>query len=103
MIRRLATLFAAALASALLSAAPNAQTNPDEAADAPFAITVRGDELSALLEEVNAELPPWERMPQIFVTREEWGISNGLLTPTMKLKRQLVQTKYAPQIEAMYR
>ena len=50
MIRRLATLFAAALASALLSAAPNAQTNPDEAADAPVAITVRGDELGALLE-----------------------------------------------------
>lgn len=50
MIRRLAALFAALLIPASLIAAPNAQTNPDEAADTPVAITVRGDELGALLE-----------------------------------------------------
>lgn len=57
-------------------------------------------QLSALLEEVNAELPPWERMPQIFVTREEWGISNGLLTPTMKLRRKQIEQRFRPWVEA---
>ena len=57
-------------------------------------------QLSALLEEVNAELPPWERMPQIFVTREEWGIPNGLLTPTMKLRRKQIEQRFRPWVEA---
>lgn len=57
-------------------------------------------QLSALLEEVNAELPPWERMPQIFVTREEWGISNGLLTPTMKLRRKQIEQRFRSWVEA---
>ncbi len=57
-------------------------------------------QLSALLEEVNAELPPWERMSQIFVTLEEWGIPNGLLTPTMKLRRKQIEQRFRPWVEA---
>ena len=50
MVRRFAALFAALLIPAALAAAPAPQTNPDEAASAPVALTVRGDELGALLE-----------------------------------------------------
>jgi long-chain acyl-CoA synthetase len=32
-----------------------------------------------------------------------WTIDNGLLTPTMKLKREQIFTRYAGHIEEMYR
>ena len=54
--------------------------------------------LQQLLEEVNSELPPWEKVAQVFVT-PEWLIENGLLTPTMKLKRKQIETMYRPQVE----
>ncbi len=53
MFRRIAALAAALLIPAALAATPApavSDTNPDEAARAPVAITVRGDELGALLE-----------------------------------------------------
>jgi long-chain acyl-CoA synthetase len=56
-------------------------------------------QLGVLLDEVNAELPAWERMPQVFVTREEWSIANGLLTPTMKLRRKQIEARYRPWVE----
>jgi long-chain acyl-CoA synthetase len=54
--------------------------------------------LQQLLDEVNSELPAWEKVAQVFVT-PEWLIENGLLTPTMKLKRKQIETKYRPQVE----
>ena len=57
-------------------------------------------QLSALLDQINAELPAWERIPQVFVTREEWSIANGLLTPTMKLRRKQIEQRYRPWVEA---
>lgn len=52
MIRRFTALLVALLIPVGLAAdpAPRPETNPDEAADAPIALTVRGDELGALLE-----------------------------------------------------
>jgi long-subunit acyl-CoA synthetase (AMP-forming) len=36
---------------------------------------------------------------QIFVTRDDWAIDNGLLTPTMKLKRRPLEERYRPEAE----
>jgi long-chain acyl-CoA synthetase len=47
--------------------------------------------LNTLLEQINGELPAWERLAQLFVARNEWSIGNGLLTPTMKLKRKRIE------------
>ncbi|MBE9537565.1 MAG: AMP-binding protein [Proteobacteria bacterium] len=56
------------------------------------------DKLSALLQEVNEELPAWEKVAQVFIT-PEWLIENGLLTPTMKLKRKYIEKLYRANVE----
>ena len=48
------------------------------------------EELLALLSDVNDEVPPYEAVSKIFVV-PEWTIENTLLTPTMKLKRNMIE------------
>ncbi len=56
-------------------------------------------ELERLLDEINTEVPAYERIQQIIIT-PEWTIENGLLTPTMKLKRNQIVDAYRQQAEA---
>ena len=44
-----------------------------------------------------------EQIKKFFLLDTQLPAEDEELTPTMKLKRKLVQTKYAQQIEAMYR
>lgn len=39
----------------------------------------------------------------VTLTREAWNIENGLMTPTLKLKRNNLMVRYESAIEAMYR
>ncbi len=55
-------------------------------------------ELDVLLQEINAELPAYERISNIFIT-DEWTIENTLLTPTMKLKRKQIEDHYRDRIQ----
>ena len=57
--------------------------------------------LALALEKINADLPPFERVSQIFITPHEWSIDNGLLTPTMKLKRRAILDHFAASIEPL--
>ena len=57
-------------------------------------------QLTEFLNTLNADLPPYERVPQVFVTRDEWTIAAGLLTPTLKLKRKSVEAHYRPWVES---
>jgi long-subunit acyl-CoA synthetase (AMP-forming) len=58
-------------------------------------------ELAALHQQVNAQVEEWERLAcLVVVTRDEWQIENGFLTPTMKLKRSVVDDHYGPQLPA---
>lgn len=54
-------------------------------------------ELESLLDEINAEVPPYERVGHLFVT-DEWTIENALLTPTMKLKRKQIEDHYRDRV-----
>ncbi|MCE5291715.1 MAG: AMP-binding protein [Nocardiaceae bacterium] len=55
-------------------------------------------ELGALREEVNATLPPHEHLSKIIIVHDQWTMDNGMLTPTMKIKRAVVEKFYAPKI-----
>jgi long-chain acyl-CoA synthetase len=59
--------------------------------------------LSGLRDEINAALDPHERLQAIVIARESWTVENGLLTPTMKLKRSAIEAIYAPYVEEWYR
>ena len=52
-------------------------------------------ELGATLEALNVELEPHQRLSQLIVVAEGWEVDNGLLTPTLKLKRDAIEERYA--------
>ena len=47
--------------------------------------------------------PGYALVRKVAVAREKWTIDNGLMTPTLKLKRNLIFQKYAPAIDDMYK
>ena len=56
-------------------------------------------ELARLLDDVNASLASHERLRLLVVAREPWSVENGLLTPTMKIKRSRIEAAMAPHLE----
>lgn len=59
-------------------------------------------ELNAHLSVVNKELASFEQVKKIAILSEEFSIDNGLLTPTLKVRRARVVEQFAEQIEALY-
>lgn len=43
-----------------------------------------------------------QRVQMVCILGEDFTIDNGMLTPTLKLKRKEALVRYAPQIESMY-
>ncbi|MEM9303270.1 MAG: AMP-binding protein [Pseudomonadota bacterium] len=50
--------------------------------------------LADTLKLVNEQLESHERLSRLIVVEEEWSVENGLLTPTMKLKRDQIEGRY---------
>lgn len=78
--------------------------------DVPFgnyASLTRSPEVQALiqadLDRVNKKFARVEQIKKFFLLENQLTAEDEELTPTMKLKRKLVEKKYAAQIEAMYR
>ncbi len=59
----------------------------------------------ALLQRMQYQLrdfPGYAKIRHVHVVHEPWSVDNGMLTPTMKLKRPVIAQHYANAIEAMY-
>ncbi|WP_286262132.1 AMP-binding protein [Thalassotalea atypica] len=56
-------------------------------------------ELFQTLTEVNGTLERHQQLDYLLVCKEQWTIENGLLTPTMKIKRSSIEEKYEPLIQ----
>ena len=54
--------------------------------------------LIAEMEAVNATLEPHEAIGKIVVVKDLWTIENGLMTPTMKVKRNEIDKRYGALI-----
>jgi long-chain acyl-CoA synthetase len=57
----------------------------------------------AIVAKVNGSLAPYENIKRIAVVAEEWSVEGAELTPSMKLKRRVVEKKYEAEIAAFYR
>jgi long-chain acyl-CoA synthetase len=55
-----------------------------------------------IVDKVNMGLPPYESMKRMSLVREEWSVEDGTLTPSMKLKRRVVEQRYAREIGEFY-
>jgi long-chain acyl-CoA synthetase len=78
--------------------------------DVPFsnyASLTRSPEVQQLIQDVidatNKKFARVEQIKKFWLLDTQLTAEDEELTPTMKLKRKLVQQKYAEQIEAMYR
>ena len=54
------------------------------------------------IDKINEEFGDWERIKKFELTPEIWSIENGLLTPTMKLKRKSILKKFIHLKEKIY-
>ncbi|WP_154223196.1 AMP-binding protein [Marinicella rhabdoformis] len=57
------------------------------------------EKLEKVLSRVNAQLESHQKLDHIIVLKEEWTIDNGLLTPTMKVKRNEIENKYSHYLD----
>lgn len=55
-----------------------------------------------IVDKVNADLSSYESMKRMRVVPEEWSVEGGELTPSMKLKRRVVEKKYEKEIAGFY-
>ncbi|MCY1348873.1 Long-chain-fatty-acid--CoA ligase FadD15 [compost metagenome] len=56
-------------------------------------------ELEVFLAELNAQFESHEQLACLVVVSEPWSIANGLLTPTLKIRRNLIEERYHGKIE----
>ncbi|MFM0326934.1 AMP-binding protein [Caballeronia glebae] len=83
--------YAQPFALAMLSAAARAELQEGQAASA---LRV---EMQALLDAANATLEDHEKLAFVVLVKDVWNVDNGLMTPTMKIRRSTVEEHYLPR------
>ncbi len=56
-------------------------------------------QLEVLLDEVNPTLDAHERISHLVVCADAWSVDNGMLTPTMKIKRNVIEQTYMDRLQ----
>ena len=60
------------------------------------------EKIDIIIENINNKLTLVEKIKKIQLIDENFSIENGLLTPTMKVKRKKVTEKYKKELESLY-
>jgi len=63
---------------------------------------VDSEKIKLILENINKNLSTIEKIKKFILISEEFTISNGMLTPTLKLKRKEIIKNYKQQLEKLY-
>ncbi len=72
--------------------------NKPEALHAPAVL----NRVQKIITELLHDFPGYARIRRVYLTLEPWTVENGLLTPTMKIKRAKVMAHLKLQIEQLY-
>ena len=63
---------------------------------------VNKEEIKPAIENINSSLNSIEKIKKFILIYDEFTIDNGMLTPTLKLKRKVIIKNYLKQIEKLY-
>ena len=55
-----------------------------------------------IVEGINGNLARFEKLKRVLLVADEFTADNGVLTPTMKLKRRVIEERYKKQIDELY-
>ncbi len=58
--------------------------------------------LSRVIEETNKSLSSLEKIRRFIVADEPFSTDNGMMTPTLKIKRHIIKERYGATLEALY-
>ncbi len=93
---------------ALVTLDPDAIGNWAEEAEVPNdpEVIAAHPVMHALIEEavdeMNQDLPSFETIKKVRILREDFTVESGELTPSMKLKRRVVEERYSDVLDSMY-
>ena len=60
---------------------------------------------AALTERLQSQMdnvPPFARVRSLYIEKEPWSLSSGLITPTLKAKRPKIAVRYADEVNRLY-
>jgi long-chain acyl-CoA synthetase len=60
-------------------------------------------EYQKIVDQVNGTLAQYENIKRLTIVPDEWSVEDGELTPSMKLKRRIVEKKYEAEIAEFYK
>jgi long-chain acyl-CoA synthetase len=63
---------------------------------------IKKESINSIIENININLTSIEKIKKFIVIHDEFSINNGMLTPTLKLKRKVIIKNYLKQIENLY-
>ena len=55
-----------------------------------------------IVEGINQNLARFEKLKRVLLVADEFTADNGVLTPTMKLRRRVIEERYKKQIDDLY-
>ncbi|SOB75792.1 Long-chain acyl-CoA synthetase (AMP-forming) [Marinobacter sp. LV10R510-11A] len=70
-------------------------------ADADFRKEIEAS-FTELVDKVNKTVDPHEKLAFVIIVSDEWSMENSFLTPTLKLKRNVVEEAYESQVNEWY-
>lgn len=56
------------------------------------------ESLSETLQNANAQLPSYQKVNKVIITKDAWTVENDLVTPTLKVKRSKIDQRYLENV-----